>query len=177
MLHTGIDSELIYACKVLFTHKTGFDFNFIRGLDPSGLKLAYRKKALETHPDRSRALGRTEEEMNSLFKEVSSAYEILAPVVSGKASLKKRPKPSSPEPQHNSFKDHFYHGTIPERELKIGQFLYYSGRISWRTMVRAIVWQKRQRPLFGQIAMKWNLLTAHDIITILKKKAYNEKTA
>jgi hypothetical protein len=73
MLHRGTDSELIYACKVLFTHKTGFDFDFIRALDPYGLKLAYRKKALETHPDRSKALGRTEEEMNGLFQEVSFA--------------------------------------------------------------------------------------------------------
>ena len=86
MLYAETNSELIYACKVLFAHKTGFDFDFINGLDPSGLKLAYRKKALETHPDRSKALGRTEEEMNSLFKEVSSAYEILAPICCRKES-------------------------------------------------------------------------------------------
>jgi len=176
MLLTGADSELIYACKVLFTHKTGVDFDFINGLDLSGLKLAYRKKALETHPDRSKALGRTEEEMNGLFQEVSSAYEILAPVVLGKRALKKRPKPPYPEARHHSFNDRFYHGAIPKRELKIGQFLYYSGRISWRTLINAIVWQKRQRPLFGQIAMEWKILTAHDINTILKKKkAFNEK--
>jgi len=146
MLHAETDNELIYACKVLFAHQTGFDFDFIKALDPSGLKLAYRKKALETHPDRSKALGRTEEEMNSLFKEVSSAYKILAPFVAGKKAPYKLPKQSfsspKPWPKKHSFKDRYYHGSMPERELKIGQFLYYSGRVSWKALIRAIVWQR-----------------------------------
>jgi DnaJ domain len=179
MLHAETNNDLMYACKILFAHETGFDFDFIKALNPSGLKLAYRKKALETHPDRSKALGRTEEEMNSLFKEVSSAYEILAPFVAGKKIPYKLPKQSppspKPRPKKHSFRDRYYHGKIPERKLKIGQFLYYSGRISWKVLIRAIVWQKQHRPLFGQIAMGWNILSSVDIDTILKKKAYNEK--
>ncbi len=183
MLYAETSTELIHACRILFAHEIGFDFDFLKALDPSGLKVAYRKKALETHPDRSKTLGRTEEEMNCLFKEVSSAYEILSPFVAGKnvpdrptrVNGQKRKKQPSRPPEKNSFQNRYCHGAIPARELKIGQFLYYSGRISWRILISAIAWQKRQRPLFGQIAMQWNILSSDDIVKILKEKTYNEK--
>jgi len=183
MLHAETNTELISACKILFAHEIGLGFDFLKALDPSDLKVAYRKKALETHPDRSKTLGRTEMEMNSLFKEVSSAYEILEPVVAGKKVLNRSPKVNRqarkrkpPRPtRKKGVNGHYYKGAVPERELKIGQFLYYSGLISWKVLIEAIVWQKRQRPLFGQIAMHWNILSSDDIVNILKEKTYNEK--
>jgi hypothetical protein len=57
----------------------------------------------------------------------------------------------------------------------IGQFLYYSGLISWRTLIDAICWQRHQRPLFGQLAVVWGLISSQDILSILTVRTFNEK--
>lgn len=71
--------------------------------------------------------------------------------------------------------DHFYTGSLPKGNLMLGQFLYYSGLISWRTLIDAIVWQQRQRPQIGQIAIAWGLLSCQDVIRIITARALNEK--
>ena len=57
----------------------------------------------------------------------------------------------------------------------IGRFLYYSSIISWRTLIQAILWQWRQRPLIGHIALEWGMLSAHDIRMILKGRNISER--
>jgi hypothetical protein len=57
----------------------------------------------------------------------------------------------------------------------IGQFLYYSGLISWQTLIEAICWQRRQRPQIGQIAIDWGLISSQDVIRILAVRIFNEK--
>jgi DnaJ-class molecular chaperone len=49
--------------------------------------VAFRKKALETHPDRARAIGTSETELTRRFKEVTLAYEILKPVIKGERKI------------------------------------------------------------------------------------------
>ena len=49
-------SQLFNACNVLFGPNAGVTVDFIRYLQMSGLKAVYRKKALESHPDRAVAL-------------------------------------------------------------------------------------------------------------------------
>jgi hypothetical protein len=56
-----------------------------------------------------------------------------------------------------------------------GQFLYYSGLISWRTFIEAICWQRRQRPLIGQIAVSWGLISTRDVTRILNVRTFDEK--
>ncbi len=51
--------------------------DFLNYLQTGDLKTAYRKRALETHPDRALALGVHEGIMNEKFKEVKVAYEML----------------------------------------------------------------------------------------------------
>ena len=46
--------DLFNACKVLFGPYNKISMDFLRYLEPSLLKAVYRKKALETHLDRSR---------------------------------------------------------------------------------------------------------------------------
>jgi hypothetical protein len=54
--------------------------------------------------------------------------------------------------------------------LQIGQFLYYSGAVSWRQLIDALVWQRRQRPLIGQLALAWGLLTREQIHEVLRRR-------
>jgi curved DNA-binding protein CbpA len=77
--------------------------------------------------------------------------------------------------KNKSHPDHFYTGTVPKGNLLLGQFLYYSGLISWQTLINAICWQRGQRPLIGQIAVKWGLISYQDVLSILKIRTFNEK--
>jgi hypothetical protein len=93
---------------------------------------------------------------------------------------KSRQKKSSYEQRHTNKKhknhsDHFYTGSLPKVNLMLGQFLYYSGLISWRMLIEAICWQRCQRPQIGQIAISWGLISPQDVIRILTVRTFNEK--
>ena len=71
--------------------------------------------------------------------------------------------------------DRFYSGNVPKRELLIGQFLYYSGLISWKTLFDAVCWQRKQRPAIGKIALDWGILSPDNIKRILTERNYKEQ--
>ena len=171
--------EVFDACGLLFGSKVEISLDFLKYLEPSGLRSAYRKKALETHPDRAKALGRDEAKMGDHFREVTLAYERLIPIVRnkgavllrGQSSVKRNNNKTNARHQaRRDFSELFYTKEIPKRELLLGQFLYYSGLISWRTLMRAITWQRRQRPLIGQIALEWEMISHHEIQRILMRR-------
>jgi hypothetical protein len=68
----------------------------------------------------------------------------------------------------------FHSGTVPQRHLFFGEFLYYSGEISWHVFIKAIVWQRRQRPRFGDIARRWRYLSEQEIRLLLSRKKFCE---
>ena len=140
MLATPMNqAELLDACKILFGPGVYVSPDFLRYLKPVGLKTAYRKKAFETHPDRAKMLGRREKGLTENFRQVQQAYEILNRFLSSSTSRQavrhhkqyQRPK-TSPRPQarhsnrssrQHTTPDHFYKGTLPERNLLLGQCL------------------------------------------------------
>jgi hypothetical protein len=176
--------EVFDACGLLFGPEVEISLDFLKYLEPSGLRSAYRKKALETHPDRARALGRDEAKMSERFREATLAYERLIPIVRNKGAVLLRgqsrakrnyEKTNARHQPKKGFSDLFYTKEIPKRELLLGQFLYYSGFISWRTLMRAITWQRRQRPLIGQIALGWNMISRNEIQRILMWRNFSGK--
>jgi curved DNA-binding protein CbpA len=204
-------SELFQACEKIFGPEVNISIEFLEYLQPVGIKTAYRKRALETHPDRAKALGSFDRDLNTEFIDVQQAYEKLLLFAKNNNGsnvspffndFKARQAPSYQSPENSSYKntgthksgqkkgyhdpkytnkksrihpDHFYTGSIPKGILMIGQFLYYSGLISWRTLIEAICWQRRQRPKIGQIAIAWGLITSEDIMRILTDRTLNEK--
>ena len=173
--------EISKACKVLFGPEVEVSVDFLTYLQPEGLKSAYRKKALETHPDRSNTTQKEKRHLNELFVEVNSAYRKLQPLVKGNTfresekQQKKAPFNGRHRERNGSFSSSFNTNSIPKRSLRIGQFLYYSGLISWQTLIDAIVWQRRHRPRIGEIAVRWNMLSDMDVRRILEQKGLNEK--
>ncbi len=182
-------TELFNACRVLFGPEVSVSAEFLCYLQPLGLKAAYKKKALETHPDRAKALGHFTEDLTERFRQVQQAYETLLgflesnkrrfvgdPVFHGR---RKKPhqkysyRPTATRTHRP--KDHYYSGRLPRRNLLLGQYLYYSGVISWRALIEAISWQRNQRPKIGQIALKWGMINSKDIIQILSERTLNEK--
>jgi len=77
MSYTTSKTNLIKDCSLLFDSEIFNYVDFLNSLSSSVLKSAYRKKALETHPDRSLALGKCKDKMDNRFKDVISAYERL----------------------------------------------------------------------------------------------------
>ncbi|MGC4000191.1 MAG: molecular chaperone DnaJ [Anaeromyxobacter sp.] len=47
------------------------------------LKTTYKRRALETHPDRARSVGRSESDLSSEFRRVADAYRVLSQLAAG----------------------------------------------------------------------------------------------
>ncbi len=66
--------------------------------------------------------------------------------------------PTTPAPQA----DFFFTGSMPCIQLRLGQFLFYRRKISWWSVVHAMVWQQRVRPRLGQLAREHGWLDARE---------------
>ncbi len=72
------EKELYRACQIIFGLEASISREFLEYLQPSGIKSAYRKKALETHPDRVIHCDElTRKKSEDLFRTIQQAYENL----------------------------------------------------------------------------------------------------
>ncbi len=184
---TAKRTELYDACKIIFGPEVSVSDDFIRYLQPFGVKTAYRKRAFETHPDRARAVGDHSADMHRRFQQVRSAYDVLLHYVenrsrriTGEPVFNGRRKQQYPNrhPHQRTARhasDHYYQGRLPRRALLLGQYLYYSGRISWRDLIDAIAWQSAQRPKIGQIALQAGVMSSQQVVTVLSQRSGNER--
>ena len=175
------EKQLLHSCRILFGPEVQISPQFLGYLQPAGVKTAYRKLAMETHPDRAHHIGVDEAILEERFKEVNRAYEQIFSYVREPDRYiltmpprsfyrSDRPVTKPPSPQH----PYFYKGEIPSRRIFIGQFLYYSGVISMRQMWGAVGWQKIQRPRLGDIACNLRWLTPLDIQNFLRHRHRGE---
>jgi hypothetical protein len=188
-------SRLFHACQVLFGPDIDVSSDFLRYLQMPGLKAVYRKKALDTHPDRALTLATEPLVLAERFREVHAAYRELSDYLTAPAPLKfgmggpLRKAAQDPSPQAQAWKrdrtrgtdafresDHrFPRAALPQRSLLFGQYIYYSGIISYRELIDALVWQKVQRPLLGRIGVRWKWLQEEDIRAILRRRQGGER--
>jgi hypothetical protein len=66
------------------------------------LKTTYRRRALETHPDRARAVGRSESSLASEFRRVAEAYRVLSQLAAGPLPSGSPPPPARPSRRHRN---------------------------------------------------------------------------
>src|SRR5574340_450142 len=188
-------SQLYNACHVLFGSEIDVSVDFLRYLQIPGLKAIYRRKALETHPDRAIALAQPSIALEQQFKQISAAYQELHEYLKNPRRFKLSGDCAPPRPTHpchnkntwngtqprksysraEGYRYRLYKGTVPKRRLLFGQYIYYYGCISYRQLIDAILWQKIQRPLIGNIAVYWKWLYEDDVRDILKKRLLGEK--
>jgi hypothetical protein len=129
---------------------------------------AFRRRALETHPDRAQALGRSEKSLAEDFRRILEAYQVLSREEAAPA-----PRPVAQRCRERASRppqDHIHRASLPHRQLLFAEFLYYSGRASWRNLVEAVAWQRRQRPAIGRIAVEWGHLSDEDVREILDQR-------
>jgi len=187
-MYTDSDTKLLKACQILFGPGVDVSRDFLFYIQPSGIKSAYRKRALVTHPDRLLHLGEdARQRVADRFIETTWAYRKLLEFINRRdrgarlyvtATNRTRPKmrPMHAEPHGGSRRPHgnYYRGPMPFRRLPIGQFLFYAGEISWESLIKAIVWQRNQRPRMGDIAKKWGWLREPEILFALKRRRLGE---
>jgi hypothetical protein len=71
-------------------------------------------------------------------------------------------------PTHHDTQGALFSGKLPERQLLFGHFLYYSGLVSWQSIIKALVWQRSNRPRLGDIGRRFGWLTPEDVLSLLK---------
>lgn len=217
---TGVaaEQELYRACRIIFGSDLTVSREFLEYIQFSGVKSAFRKKAMETHPDR--LTGHDElaiKRSARMFHSVQQAYEKLMQYLearekgfrfhdSGPSSpgtfcpVRRSPFQTKPprgkgpvaknkfsapagmwqgksragefhhegESQRTFYARDLYQGSIPERQLLFGHYLYYAGQVSWQSVIKALMWQKAQRPRLGKIARERGWLSSEEIFLVLK---------
>jgi hypothetical protein len=195
---TVMQGDLHSACRVLFGPRAQFDREFLATLDLAVVRQRFRRCAMDMHPDRAAVLGRSPTALAEGFKHVEAAYRTLTqhlksglrieplvpsvqrPTGSDRPWASHAPPPTQPQarprpPAATRPLDHFWHSGLPLRPLRFGEYLYYSGRISWMQLIRALVWQAGQAPRFGQLAAQFGYLTPETILRALSHRRPNEK--
>jgi hypothetical protein len=180
--------ELARAGELLFGHR--FPPPSAAGeVWQNEVRAAFRRRALDTHPDRASVLRRSESELAAEFNAVYQAYRLLeslpcapkraaprrdpprpTPAPAQQRAAPPRPPIKAPPPVRTVREDHFFNGAIPQRPLRLGEFLYYSGRISFWAWVESISWQRQQRPVIGRLAMDRGQLTARQVFQVLEER-------
>jgi hypothetical protein len=174
------ESDVIEACRTIFGKDVNISRDFLyASMQPSGVKSAYRKRAKETHPDLfTNDPIHVQQKQTALFRDILRAYDTLILFFKQRdqpffshggqrdANRSRSSRPESAARTHNH-SGTFYTGMIPSRILQIGQYLYYRGEISFSAMINALVWQRRQRPSIGDIAVLWGWLDSAGLNRIL----------
>ncbi len=171
------EAEVFRACRTLFGSELNLSREFLLYLQPDGVRSAYRKKAKATHPDRfAVSADNVQKKQQRLFQDLNQAHETVQAFLKQRermpvASFFRSSSPgSSVQPQRRrQDRPHskFYRGPLPTRPLQFGLFLYYLGVIPFNAVISAITWQRRQRPVIGEIAKRWGWLNDDQIKQII----------
>lgn len=200
MTFLELPESALQAWRILFGQAVPVTAERFRELKTGDLKAAFRARALETHPDRALALGVDPGILHHRFQRTVWAYESLKPLIGAvligdvppptprpqPASARQREEAKPPPPpkaayssadrtrarQHQKLR--FYSGPLPSRPLRFGEYLFYQRIISWQDLISSLVWQRQQRPMVGEIALQWRLLTPFDLQVVIRSRRTGE---
>jgi len=146
------DRDLERAARLVLGRELG------AGVGRDELRRAFRRRALELHPDRAAALGREPADLTEEFRALCSAYELLdghagAPPQAGAPGEAGQPREARPRRE----------GGLPPRPLRFAEYLYYSGRISWADLAEAIAWQRRAGRKIGHWFIERGLILEGEV--------------
>lgn len=187
------ETEVVRACKTLFGDHVDISRDFLFYIQPSGVKSAYRKMAKEHHPDLFAADPLpVQQKQTARLREIIEAYDLLnmffkqreqgawkpglKPVHDRRAAEQPQSAAASAPRKGDNV---YYSGAVPHRILQTGQYLYYRGKITFGALISALVWQRKQRPTIGDIAIQWGLLDRDGVNRIFglcgKPRLFGEK--
>jgi hypothetical protein len=179
---TLTETDVLDACRTLFGEGPDISKGFLHYLQPGGARSAYRKKAKETHPDFFYSEDQLiQQQQTDLFRRILEAYEVVnrffnernrglwspsAPFTQSASRShwpgRQQQRPTNSYNASNTARrqqaDDYYQGPIPYSVLEFGRYLYYTGHISYWSLIQAITWQRKQRPVIGSVALRWGWL-------------------
>jgi hypothetical protein len=164
------EHTLLNACRTLFGDTVNLGPEFLAYLQPSGAKLAFRTQVKQHHPDRfAAAAPEVRVRQTARFREIHEAYRLLASYLDQRGSRRPaacpaKPPPPASQPRQRPKTDV---RNIPPLPLEFGIFAYYRGKIDYRDLIDALIWQRRQRPALGTIACQWGWLNEAKVKRIL----------
>ncbi|WP_305042208.1 J domain-containing protein [Geoalkalibacter sp.] len=173
------ETEILKACRTLFGAEVWLDRHFLFYLQHDGAKAAFRKRAKETHPDRFPGEPQIQRRQSEQFQAVARAYDLVnsflntrdrglwppraKPAATRQASPGADRRPPGPKSS----------APLLQRTYPLGLFLYTQGLIPYRTLIEALVWQRRQRPSIGETAQRWGWLNEAAVRTILSQRGHH----
>jgi hypothetical protein len=167
--------NIINACNILFGPKFKFNPSTLDYIQLSGIKSAYKEKSKLYHPDRSYVRGIDANILAEYFKELNKAYNVLLnykKINAKKNNIKIKPNFKT----KTSFRYNFYYkGVMPKRELRFGEFLYYSRKICWNDLIASIVKQSIYRGKIGRICLELKYINKVTLCKIINQKKEDEK--
>jgi hypothetical protein len=158
-------SAILDACRTLFGDEVNLGPEFLGYLQPGGAKSAFRNQVKQHHPDRfAGAAPEVRARQTARFREIHQAYRLLANYLDQRG--RSRPPATAPNPPaRNNQPPKDGRGSpataktgLPPLPLEFGIFAFYRGKIDYRDLIDALVWQRRQRPMLGAIACQWGWL-------------------
>jgi len=183
-MNTIPETDVLNACRALFGPNIELTRQFLLSLQPAVAKSAYRKKAKETHPDLFHGKDPDlQKKQSDLFRTLSDSYVIIEVFFKQRDHVRqlaaqreartrpqgkqRTPEAGSPEQRSGSSRFPFYNGDIPSYHLEIGRYLYFRGVITYQDLIKALSWQRLQRPVLGDIGLKWGWFDRVSIRSIL----------
>ena len=147
------EEKLFKACRLLFGEEVLVSQAFLDYLEEEGIGAAFRKKALDLHPDRIAVSGLPMAKAQAAFRQLQDACTTLREYVRNR-------------------KNRFKHVTItaknlPEQQLLFGRFLYHTGIIELQQIAQALAWQKLSGVRIGELAVKMGYLEEDAVPVIL----------
>lgn len=180
-MRAACGEELLEACRLLFGAR--LEPAFLEHVQESGLRAAWRRKALQTHPDRTTD-GPTKLRNSERFIEARHAYGLLREYLGSRSPAAarapapcahrqgKRPPPR-PRPQRSSThrpEERCPVAGVPRRPLRLGEFLYHSRVIPYSALIETLVFQRRQRERFCEIVLRWSYLSEGQVRCLLARR-------
>jgi hypothetical protein len=121
------------------------------GVRRAELRRAFRRRALEIHPDRAAALGQDARALADEFMALCSAFELLDGLAAAdEAAGRRAPRPAPARP-------------LPPRPLRFAEYLYYCGRIAWAELAQALAWRRRDPRRIGRWFVERGILAEAEL--------------
>lgn len=158
------DDRLFEACRVLFGNEIEISKEFLSYIQEKGVTGAFRKRAMEVHPDRAVVSGLSIEKCREEFATLQIACETLRQHIATREIFSR--VGASPPKFSKNF--HVQASGLPAEKLLFGRFLYRMGIIQWRQLIMALTWQKSGRPKIGELGIKMGYLDRNSVLMILK---------
>lgn len=175
MAHTVLPQAIKQALELFLDHK---ELHPHERFDLPSLKERFRLKASQSHLDPQEADSPFEAHH---YGNLRNAYSLLKEWITLKGPITHNQTNTATTHNHipgaikMSLKPKSkWRLGLPNRKLKTGEYLFYSGQISCGDLLEAVAWQDNQHRKSGSFAVEMGYMNEEDRALVLQKKKRSE---